>query len=134
MDRRTHQREGDFFALHEVLRLLVAQYPDCLSGTTLVVNVDNATMFHALRKGRAGNERMHDLIKSFFWLQVDSAFTLKLKWVCSADNKDADDLTRSGAVEHLQLEQRYFSRLWAKWGGFDMDLMRPARPYKGHQA
>ena len=111
------------FALHEVLRLLVAQYPDHLRGTTLVVDVDNTTMFHAFRKGRARNERMHDLIKSLFWLQVDSDFTLKLKWVCSADNKDADNLTRPGTVEHARLEQRCFDRLWEEWGGFDMDLM-----------
>ena len=92
------------FALHEVLRLLVAQYPDHLSGTTLVVDVDNTIMFHAFRKGRARDERMDDLIKSLVWLQVDADSTLKLKWVCSADNKDADDLTRPGAVEHIRLE------------------------------
>ena len=56
------------FALHEVLRLVVAQYPDHMSGTILVVDVDNTTVFHAFRKGRAGDERMHDLIKSLFWL------------------------------------------------------------------
>ena len=71
----------------------MAQYPDHLSGTTLVEDVDNTTMFHAFRKGRVGDERMHDLIKSLFWLQVDSDFSLKLKWMCSADNKDAGDLT-----------------------------------------
>ena len=52
---------------------------DHLSGTTFVVDVDNTTMFHAFRKSRARDERMHDLIKSLLWLQVDSEFTLKLK-------------------------------------------------------
>ena len=66
---------------------------------------------------------MHDLIKSLFWLQVDSDFILKLKGVCSADNKDADDLTRPGAVEHVRLEQQYFGRLREECGGFDMDLI-----------
>ena len=106
------------FAVHEVSPLLVAQYPDHLSGPTFVVDVDNTTMFHAFRKGRAGDERLHDLINSLFWLQVDSDFPLKLKWVCSVDNKDADDLTRPGAVEHVRLKQRCFGRLWEKWGGF----------------
>ena len=105
-----HINVKETFALHEVLRLLVAQYPDHLSGTTLVVDVDNTTMFHAFRKGRARDERMHDLIKSLFRLQVDSDFTLKLKWVCSADNKDADDAIRSGAAEHVRLEQWCFVR------------------------
>ena len=111
------------FALHEVIRLLVAQYPDHLRGTTLVVDVENTTMFHAFRKGRARDERMHDLIKSLLWLQVDSDFTLKLKWVCSADNKDADDLTGPGAVEHVRLDQRCFGRLREEWGDFNIDLM-----------
>ena len=57
-----HINLKEIFALHGVLRLLVAQHPDHLSGTTLVVDVDNTTMFHAFRKGRAGYERMHDLI------------------------------------------------------------------------
>ena len=116
------------FALHEVLRLLVAQYPDHLRGTTLVVDVENTTMFHAFRKGRARDERMHDLIKSLLWLQVDSDFTLELKWVCSADNKDGDDLTGPGAVEHVRLDQRCFGRLWEEWGGFNMDLMATDTP------
>ena len=82
----------------------MAQYPDHLSGTTLVVDVDT-TVFHAFRKGRVGDGRMFNVIKSLFCLQVDSDFTLiKLKWVCSADNKDADDLTRAGAVEPVPLE------------------------------
>ena len=106
-----------------LVRLLVAQYPDHLSGTILVVDVNNTTMFHAFRKGRVGDERVHDLITSLFWLQVDSAFTLKLKWVYSADNRDADDLTRPEAVEHVRLKQWCFGRLWGEWGGFDMDLM-----------
>ena len=55
-----HINVKETFALHEVLRLLVAQYPDHLSGTTLVVDVDNTTMFHAFRKGRA-NARLHQV-------------------------------------------------------------------------
>ena len=134
-----HINVKETFPLHEVLRLLVAQYPDHLSGTTLVVDVDNTTMFHAFRKGRARDERMHDFIKSLLWLQVDSNFTLKLMWVCSADNKDADDLTQSGAVEHVRLEQRCFGRLWEEWGDFDMDLMATGTsvqwiPGGGHNA
>ena len=56
------------FALHEVLRLIVDQYQDRLSGITLVVDVDNTTMFHAFRKGRAGDERMRDLIKPLIYM------------------------------------------------------------------
>ena len=74
-----HINVEEIFALHEILRLLVAQYPDHLSGTTLVVDIDNTTMFHAFRKGREGDEHMDDLIKSLSWLQVDPGFTLYIK-------------------------------------------------------
>ena len=43
--------------------------------------------------------------------------------VCSTDNKDADNLTRPGAVEHVRLKQRCFGHLWEEWGGFDINLM-----------
>ena len=123
MDRRTRQREGDLCATRDLtlarctVRRSLERYH--LGGRRR----QNHNVFCAFRKGRAGDERMHDLIKFFFWLQVASDFTLKLKWVCSADNKDADDLTRPGAVDHVRLEQRCFVCLWEKWGGFDMDLM-----------
>ena len=86
------------FALHEVLCSLVAQYPDHLSGTTLVVDVDNTTMFHAFRKGRARDERVHDLIKSLFWLQVDSDFALQAKVgvLCRPQRRGRSNPTRGG--------------------------------------
>ena len=65
---------------------------------------------------------MHDLIESLFWLQVDADFTLKLKWVGSADSRDADDLTRPGAVEHVRLEQRFFRPLVGRMGRFRYGL------------
>ena len=79
-----------------------------------MVDVDNITIFHPYRKGRAGDKRIHNLISFRSWLQVGSDFTLKLKWVCSADTNDADDLTRLGEVEHVRLEQRCFGRLRAE--------------------
>ena len=60
-----HINLKEIFALHEVLRLLMAQSPDHMSGATLLtVDVGHTPMFHAFRKGRARDERMHDLIKS----------------------------------------------------------------------
>ena len=61
-----HINVKETFALHEVLRLLVAQYSDRLSSTILVVNVESITIFHAFRKSHAGDKRMHDRIKSSF--------------------------------------------------------------------
>ena len=65
-----HINVKETFALHKALRLIGEQYPDHLSGAALVVDVDNTTLFHAFRKGRAGDERMHDFVKPLFRLQV----------------------------------------------------------------
>ena len=51
-----HTNVKETFTLRKILRLRVARYPDYLSGTTLVVDVDNTTMLRAFRKGRAGSE------------------------------------------------------------------------------
>ena len=45
-----HINVKETVALHEVLRLLVAQYPDHLSGITLVLDVDNTQSFTLLEK------------------------------------------------------------------------------------
>ena len=64
MGRRTHRRKGDLCAKRGFpLDRGTVPRPLELSGTTLVVDLDNTTVFHAFRKGRAGDERMHDLIK-----------------------------------------------------------------------
>ena len=61
-----HFNVKEAFPLHEALCLLVAQYRDRLSGTTLVVDVDNTTMFYAFREDYAGDGRTQDLIKFLF--------------------------------------------------------------------
>ena len=54
------------FALYDVLRLRVGSRPDVLGTSTLTMDVDNKTMFHAVQKGRAQNEPIHNLIRKFF--------------------------------------------------------------------
>ena len=120
---RSHINVKETFALYEVLRLLVEAHPDFLRASTVTMDVDNKTMFHSVQKGRAKNERMHDLVCKLFWLQVDSDFTLKLRWIPSGENSEADGLTRPDSWEHVRLHQSGFNELWVAWGGFDMDLM-----------
>ena len=55
---------------------------------------------------------MHDIIVQLFWLQVDADFTLELRWVCSEENKEADDLSRPGAEHYAGLESKLFGQLW----------------------
>lgn len=72
---------------------------DAQSGTTVVCNVDNKILFHAFRQERSSDDRTHCLIK---------------RWMCSADNKEADDLIHPEEVENVRLKQTVFDKLWYK--------------------
>lgn len=69
---------------------------------------------------------MHSAIIDVFWLQIEADCTLKLRWVRSEDNKEADDLSRPGAGEYERLTNSAFQKLWLAVGRFDMDLMATA--------
>lgn len=58
-----------------------------------------------------------------FWLQVDSDFTLRLRWVSTSENMEADALTRPETMEQSCVEQEGVIELWETWGSFDVDLM-----------
>lgn len=90
----SHINVQEAYALLETLKLFCKERPGQLSGTRTLVDVDNKTLYYAFKKGRAKDSRMHEIITQLFWLQVSADFTLELRWVCSADNKEADDLTR----------------------------------------
>ena len=81
------------YALQQTLRLFCADHPDDVAGATLVSDVDNKVLHDAFKRGRARNTLMHDTIIALFWLQVRDDFTLKLQWVSSAANADADDMS-----------------------------------------
>ena len=43
--------------------LLVSSHPDFLEASTIMMDVDNKTMFHAVQKGKAQNELLHNLLR-----------------------------------------------------------------------
>ena len=78
---------------------------------------------------------MHAIISDLFWLQVRLDYTLKLQWVFSEENSEADDLSRPEADQYVRLEHSKFAEIcaWAR-RDFDMDLMRRQCPPKGFRA
>ena len=60
---------------------------------------------------------MHAIVSQLFWLQVNEKFMLQLRWVSSAVNKEADDLTRQAVGEHVRLTSSAFASIWEIWGG-----------------
>ena len=126
---RINVQEG--YALQQTLRLFCADHPDDVAGATLVSDVDNKVLHDAFKRGRARNTLMHDTIIALFWLQVRHDFTLKLRWVSSAANADADDMSRPGSDDYVRLDERMLGELCEWAGDFDMDLMAtPASVHK----
>lgn len=98
-----------------------------MQGSTLAVDVDNLALFYSMKNGKSSNMCLHDIATELFWLQVRADFTLKVQWVCSKANAEADDLLRPDADAYVRLEDAKFEELW-QWVGrpFDMDLMATA--------
>lgn len=129
---REHINVQEGYALQQTLHLFVDMRPDEITGSTLVVDVDNKTLHDASKRGRSRNTVMHEMITDLFWLQAQQDFTLKLRWVNSKANAEADELSRPGSDKYVRLDQSVFGDLWNWAGGFDMDLM--ATPTSVHSA
>ena len=126
-----HINVQEGYALQQTLRLFCADHPDDIAGSTLVSDVDNKVLHDAFERGRAKNTIMHDTIIDLFWLQVRHGFTLKLRWVSSAANADADDMSRPGSDDYVRLDEWMFDELCDWAGDFDMDLLAtPASVHK----
>lgn len=98
MVRGPHQRTGSLRPMGDDALVCEAR-SEQISGSTVLIDVDNKTLFHAFLRGKARDSRMHEVITKLFWLQIDSDFTLRLRWVKSEDNAEADDLSRPDAGE-----------------------------------
>lgn len=137
-----HINVQEAYALQQLLGLFCEDRPKQVQGTTVLVDVDNTVLFHAMRRGRAKDDAMHEIVMDLFWLQVRQEFNLKLQqWVASETNAEADDLSRPDADQYVRLGEEKFAEICA-WMGrdFDMDLMatpasaqRPPRREKALQ-
>ena len=76
-----HINVQEAYALWEMTRLFCAARPEQVAGSTVLVDVDNKTLFYAFLRGKARDSRMHEVIPKLFWLQIDRDFTLRLRWV-----------------------------------------------------
>lgn len=88
------------YALKQTLHLFCDDRPARVAGSTLlVVDVDNIVQHDAAKRGRLKNTMLHEIITVFFWLQVRNRrdFTLKLRWVPSTANAEADGISRAGS-------------------------------------
>ena len=129
VEEHINAQEG--YVLQQTLRLFCADHPVDVAGATLVSDVDNKVLHDAFKRGRARNTLTHDTIIALFSLQVRHDFTLKLRWVSSAANADADDMSRPGSDDYVRLDERMFGELCEWAGDFDMDLMAtPASVHK----
>ena len=64
--RDIHVKE--MYALHEVLQAFCTALPGRLSRVQVIINVDNFTTVHNVRKGRARDVALHTLLRALFKL------------------------------------------------------------------
>ena len=102
---KEHINVQEGYALQQTLRLFCADHPDDIAGSTLVSDVDNKVLHDAFKRSRAKNTIMHDTIIDLFWLQVRHDITLKLRWMSSAANADADDMSPPGSDDYVRLDE-----------------------------
>lgn len=113
----------EVFALHATLLQYCQRYPDSLQGFQLIMDVDNHAAVAAFAKGRSSDQMTHDLLLRLFWLQRREGFWLRLRWVPSEANGEADALSRPSLEEILRLVPAQFARLWDVFGALSFDLM-----------
>ena len=64
-----HINVQEGYALQQTLRLLCADHPNDITGSTLVSDVDNKVLHDAFKRDRENNTIRHDTIIGLFWLQ-----------------------------------------------------------------
>ena len=67
-------------------------------GCQIPFGIDNSSFERSAAKGRSNAQRLNDLLRHLFILQVRYGFVLQPFWLCSEDNYLADDLSR-GRIE-----------------------------------
>ena len=128
MARGIHVKE--MYALHELLQVFCKEFPGRLARAQVVADVDNLTVVHNFRKGRARDATVRRLLRALFDLQMKAGFWLRLRWIPSEANVEADSITRPGRDEFVRLRPHVFAELWSFFGAFDIDLMAP--PVSAH--
>ena len=83
-------------ALEGSLQLFCQNNSEEIKGRTVVVNVDNKTLYHIYENGGStGQVHITSVCKKLFWLQTNNQFKLKLQWIPSGEN-EADDINYKG--------------------------------------
>ena len=119
------------YTLHELLQAFCEEFPGRLSRPQVIADVDNFTVAHNFRKGWSRDATVHRLLRAFFDLQMTEGFWLRLRWVPSEANVEADSITRPGRDKFVRVHPHVFAELWAFFGEFNIDLM--ASPVSAHR-
>ena len=71
-------------------------------GFRIPFGIDNQAFERSAEKGRASVERLNQLLKELFVLQIRFGFILQPFWICSEDNFLPDHLSRAREAEFLK--------------------------------
>ena len=125
MARDIHVKE--MYALHELSQVFCKEFPGRLARAQVVADVDNLTVVHNFRKGRARDATVHRLLRAVFDLQMRGLW-LRLRWIPFEANVEADSITRAGRDGFVRLRPHVFAELWSFFRAFDIDLIASSVP------
>ena len=97
------------------------------------MDAGNRSVVDAFKKGRSRNPTTHAMLIKLS-VQVTEGFWLSLRWVSTADNASAGNITRPGRDEIIRLRPTTFQQLRAFFGEFTVDLMASSENAQHGQA
>jgi hypothetical protein len=93
-----------------------------LSGTSVLLCMDNQGACHIVNKGGSTDPELHAVSKSVFWYSYEQDIELRAEWVPRERNQYADMLSKLVDPDDFMLAPAAFQRLHSKYGPFTKDL------------
>ena len=85
-----HINVQEAYALFEMAQLFCKDRPRQVAGSTVFLDIDNKTLFHAFLRRKALDSRMHKVMTKLLWLQIDNDFIFRLRWLNSKDYSELE--------------------------------------------
>lgn len=103
-------------------RALIVQ--NQMFGVHILFQVDSTTVHAYLRHRSKGNRVIARMVAEFLCFLSRRKIEFSTAWVSSADNKEADDLSRDTRLDHSDytLNSEVFSQIQSLYGNLEIDL------------
>ena len=117
-----HINKKEMFAVKHGARFLIET--NQIFGCHVLFQPDSTTVLAYLRHRSNGNRVLAHMMRDFMGFLHQRGISSSATWVASADNKEADDLSRDTRLDHSdwKLHEDVFTSLVSYFGTFEIDL------------